>query len=308
MVSRRAAAASRRASTSARVGPYLRFSDSNRLTRSSSAAACGGIDVECLGVVGEVAFEVLEFEHGGFERGGVFADRGIEFFEFADESLDLGEAVEDAVLAIERGGGGGGGFHQAAGVRGAAPAVFEFLLVLGFEVGGVDFLELIAEQFEFLFAGVFGVAEFFEFGGLGAPCAVVLAVGGMGGVGAGVGVEHGELALGGEQRLVVVRAMQVHQVFAEALEQGQRDRRIIDKLAVGGLADHAADDELGVVAGFQPAVCQDGVDLARVAEFEHGLDRAGLLAGADQRFVGAFAEDEFEGADDDRTCRHRFRR
>jgi hypothetical protein len=88
------------------------------------------------------------------------------------------------------------------------------------EVGGVDFLDLIAEQFDFLFGGVFGVAEFVEFGGLGAPRAVALAVAGVGGLGAGVGVEHGELAFGGEQRLVVVRAVEVDEVFAEALEQG----------------------------------------------------------------------------------------
>ena len=51
--------------------------------------------------------------------------------------------------------------------------------------------------------------------------------------------------------------------------------------------------------GVEAAVFEDGVDFARVAEFEHGLDRAGVLAGADERFVGAFAEHEFERADDD---------
>jgi hypothetical protein len=52
----------------------------------------GGVDVEFPGVIGEVAFEVLEFEHGGFQGRGLLADRGVEFFEVADQALDVGEA------------------------------------------------------------------------------------------------------------------------------------------------------------------------------------------------------------------------
>jgi len=88
-------------------------------------------------------------------------------------------------------------------------------------------------------------------------------------------------------------------VIAEAFEQGEGDRGIVDELAVGGLADDTAHDELGVIARLKAAVFEDGIDVARVPEFEHGLDRAGILAGADQGFVRAFAEHEFEGADDD---------
>jgi len=120
--------------------------------------------------------------------------------------------------------------------------------------------------------------------------------------GVGVGVEHRELAVGGKQRLVVVRAMQVHEVIAEALEQGERDRRIVDKLAVGGLADQAAHDELGIIAGVQAAIGEDDIDFSRVAEFEHGLDGTRVLAGADQGFVRALAEDQLEGADNDRLA------
>ena len=182
----------------------------------------------------------------------------------------------------------------------AAPAVFEILFVGGLQVGGVDFLESDS--------GAIRVPARWHFRRGGVP-RVRWSWRAMRGrsrgrrrgpwLGPGVGVEHGELAFGGEQRLVVVRAVQVHEVIAEALEQGQGDRGIVDELAVGGLADHPAHDELGVLAGRQAAVFEDGVDFARVAEFEHGLHRAGVLAGADQRFVGAFAEHQFERADDD---------
>ncbi len=67
------------------------------------------------------------------------------------------------------------------------------------------------------------------------------------------------------QRLVVVRPVQVHQVLAEAFEQSESDRRIIDELAVCAHADHPADDELGVVAGRKSAVFEHGLDFPGVA-------------------------------------------
>ena len=39
------------------------------------------------------------------------------------------------------------------------------------------------------------------------------------------------------------------------------------------------------------------------SNIEHGLDRATFLAAADERAVGAFAEDEVERADDDGLAR-----
>ena len=49
----------------------------------------------------------------------------------------------------------------------------------------------------------------------------------------GVGVEHGELALGGEQTLMVVRAVQINQMPTQAFENTQRGGRIVDELLVG---------------------------------------------------------------------------
>ena len=44
---------------------------------------------------------------------------------------------------------------------------------------------------------------------------------------------------------------------------------------------------------------EGGVDGGGIAQFEDGLDRAVVGARANEGFVGAFAEDELEGADDD---------
>ena len=64
------------------------------------------------------------------------------------------------------------------------------------------------------------------------------------------------------------------------------------------MSDRPADNELVVVAGSEPAFFQNRIDTGRVREFEDCLDEALILAGANERFVGAFAEHEFEGAND----------
>ncbi len=65
------------------------------------------------------------------------------------------------------------------------------------------------------------------------PGTVGCAVGEEQGIAGGEGIEHGELALGGEERLVVVRAVEVYEALADPLEQGEGDRRVVDELPVG---------------------------------------------------------------------------
>ena len=118
---------------------------------------------------------------------------------------------------------------------------------------------------------------------------------------AGVGVEHVELALLREQRLVVVRAVQVDEVLAERFEHGQGRWRAVDKLFIAPrCADDAADDELVVLAGVEPGLLEHGVDLGGLLQVEHRLDGAAVFAAADQPAVGALPEHEFQCADDDR--------
>ena len=105
---------------------------------------------------------------------------------------------------------------------------------------------------------------------------------------------------------MVVRPVEIDEVLAEAFEQRECDRRVVDKLAACRLPDRAADDELVVVAGGETAFFEDRVDAGRVGEFEDRLDEALIFAGADERFVGALAEHEFECADDDGFAGARF--
>ena len=77
---------------------------------------------------------------------------------------------------------------------------------------------------------------------------------------------------------MIVWAVEIDEVFAEAFEQGERDRRIVDKLAACGLPDRAADDELVVVAGGESAFFEDWVDAGRVCELEDRLDEQAEFA------------------------------
>ena len=122
-------------------------------------------------------------------------------------------------------------------------------------------------------------------------------------LGPGEGVEQFALLRVGEQRLVIVRPVEVHQPVAEQLQHGERGRAAIDELAVraGGGKD-ALQDELRVLARLHALLREPRVQFVRIAEVKDRLHRAALRAGADERFLRPLAEDELERADDDRLA------
>ena len=77
--------------------------------------------------------------------------------------------------------------------------------------------------------------------------------------------------------------------------------------------ESALEDELIFLARFQAVLVQKTLEFASAARgvslnlhIEHRLDGAAFLAAADERAVGAFAEDEVERADDDGLARAGF--
>ena len=107
---------------------------------------------------------------------------------------------------------------------------------------------------------------------------------------------------------MIVRAVEIDKALADFFQKREGDRGVVDELAVRGNADGATDDDLGVLAGFEAAFFEDCVDFGRVCKIEDGLDGAGVLAGADEAFVGALSEDHFQGTDDDGFPGTRFAR
>ncbi len=157
-----------------------------------------------------------------------------------------------------------------------------------------------------MLVGTLALAQALEIAQRPAPLPERSAVGLGVPLGTRVGVEHVELALLGEQRLVVVGAVEVDQVLPERFQHRQRAWRTVDELFVATAgADDAADDELLVLARVEPRLLEHRVDLGRLLQIEYRLDRAAALAAAHQPAVGALAEHEFQCSDDDRFPRSR---
>jgi hypothetical protein len=114
------------------------------------------------------------------------------------------------------------------------------------------------------------------------------------------GVEDGQLPRGMKERLMVVRAVHVHEPFAES-GQGLEERgRAVHVLAVGAGNGEGPFQEQGLrVAGFEAVRFENGSEAGVGGRFKDGLDGAGIRAAADEGTVGAVAEDEVEGADED---------
>ena len=115
-----------------------------------------------------------------------------------------------------------GEFDQSGGVAGQPVIPFEFRLLVRPQIGGGDFADLMAEQIELLRVGFF-VHDQGSLFGFERPAAA-----GKGGkvltqrIEAAEGIENGELPGGVQQRLMVVRAVNVHEPLAERAEHVQR--------------------------------------------------------------------------------------
>src|SRR5947207_8506669 len=114
-----------------------------------------------------------------------------------------------------------------------------------------------------------------------------------------VAVEKRKLPLWRQKRLVIVRPMKIDQFVAELLENSQRRRRSVDKLAVrAGRRKTAFHDQLAVAA-LDTGFLQKRIHLFQFRARENRFDDARIRAGPDQRFVRPFAEKQLERANDD---------
>ena len=222
-----------------------------------------------------------------------------------------GEFLEGLAGGGEDGEGGvfilGGGLHDelsefedALGVAGGLLLGAD-LFLFAFDGGGIlDFLDAVGEEID-LGVEVADVGrEFFAAGEESLVAGEGAGVGRAFPAGAGEGVEDVELGGGVEKGLVVVGAVEVDEAGAEALEEGQGDGGVVDKgLAAAGGLDGAAEDELSAFAGVEAGFGEEGVDFRGVGEVEGGLDGALGFAGTDRGGVGAFAEEQIEGPDED---------
>src|SRR5205823_506392 len=105
-------------------------------------------------------------------------------------------------------------------------------------------------------------------------------------------VENGKLPGGMEQRLVVVRAVDIHEPFAKRGEDIQGGGRTVDELAVHAVrSESALQQELLVLTRFKPVFVDKLLEWrAELGNIKNLLDGTTVAAAADQRAVSAFAE------------------
>ena len=119
-----------------------------------------------------------------------------------------------------------------------------------------------------------------------------------------VSVENLELPRGLEQRLVVVRAVDVHEPFADGGEHVERGRRAVDELPVAARGRKTAlEEELIFLARLDAVLVEVRVKcFAKAGDLDYCLDRAVVVAVPDEGAVGPLAEHEAKRADEDRLA------
>ena len=123
------------------------------------------------------------------------------------------------------------------------------------------------------------------------------------GPGVRVGIEHGELTVLREKRLMLVRSVQIDEVAAERFQDREGAGRAVHELLVTA-AETAFHDERISLTGLEAAVLEERIDLIKIGgQLKDSLDRAEAFARANEVVIGALAEDELESPDDHRLAR-----
>ena len=234
------------------------------------------VDIEGVHVMLEGADGLFQFDDGirvglGEGRGG-----GIEFLQLTKMALDLGETGEQGVVSLREAlEDGGGELDEAAAVCCDGVPGEDGLLLAGLDAGGVDLIHLMTEEVDLALEGGLAGGELGMADQQGVERGVLRGVCGASGGGAGEVVEEVELPIVREERLVIVRAVEVDEEIAEGAEDGEGGGGGVGELAIGaGGGEGALEDEGAVLAGLGAVFLEAGVHGGGVVELEDGLDRA----------------------------------
>ena len=107
---------------------------------------------------------------------------------------------------------------------------------------------------------------------------------------------------------MLVGAVNIHEPFAQRGKDVQSCWRTIDELPIRArIAERAFENKLGVFARFQTVLLEKGFERRfQGTNVEHCFDGTGFAATANERAIGAFAEDEIKCANEDGFARARF--
>ena len=262
----------------------------------------GGVDVGLVRIMGELRLQLVQGGDGllvqGLERG----RRGIhslQLLQGAANDASLGE--HGGVVLAQQTERGLAELEQFGGVAGAAIVLLDLRFFLRLKAGGGNFVGLKAEQVELLRIGLLihdqGGLLGFEGGAAADEFGECLALA----IEIAKGVQNRKLAGGVQERLVLVRAVDIHQPLAQGGEDAQRRWGAVDELAVRARAGEGAlQEELVVRARFKTVLLQERLERrAEAGDVEGGLDRATVAAAANEGAVRPLAQGEVEGANED---------
>ena len=114
-------------------------------------------------------------------------------------------------------------------------------------------------------------------------------------------IQHGEVFRRVEQPARLALAVDFDQQAADASQQGESRRRIVDECAAAPVgADHAAQQKLAVVV--EVVLSQQSVDRVRAVDGKHGNDAGAFAAARHDSRCRACAERQSQGIQQDRLA------
>ena len=94
--------------------------------------------------------------------------------------------------------------------------------------------------------------------------------------------------------------MQIHQQIPKLPQQGERARGAVHKLLARAASGYRAlDDQRPFLAGLGAAFLEHAMHTRVFGDLKKSLHRAGISTRADERLLGALAEQQFHRAEDD---------
>jgi NCS1 family nucleobase:cation symporter-1 len=278
------------------VDPLLEFAES------------GGVEIDPVGIGGQPALQLPQVLHHLPVQLRPGAGGRIQPPQFVQGPTDpAGDGQEGVVAFGEASEGFLDQLEQSCGIP--RPVMFRLdrFLLARLQPRRLDLGHLMPQQVQFPGPRPFVGVERRQVCLQAAPAVERRRESSTGGFEPGEGVEEVELAGGLEKGLVVVRPVDVDQPVAEGREGLERRGRAVDELPVAARRGQGAlQHELPVLDRLESGFLEPRRDRgAHAADIEHALDRAGIGAGPDQSAIGALAEEEVEGPDEDRFPRAR---
>ena len=262
----------------------------------------GGVDVGLVRVMGELRLQLAQCGDGLLVQGLEGGRRGVHSLQLLQGAADdAGLREQGGFVLAQQAERGLAELEQFGGVAGAAIVLLDLRFFLRLEAGGGNFVGLKAEQVKLLRIGLFihyqGGLLGFEGGAAADEVGECLALA----IEVAKGVQNRELAGGVQERLVLVRTVDVHQPLAQGGEDSQRRGGAVDELAVRAAAGEGAlQEKLVVGARFEAVFLQERSERrAEPGDVEGGLDGATVAAAANEGAVRPLAQGEVEGANED---------